>query len=66
MHLSISERFVSALGQCATASVWPLLFTTLTDSEYGGQSIDAVCRCLVDVATGKSAGGEETGDERNG
>ena len=62
LHLLISERFVSALGQCATASVWPLLFTTLTDSEYGGQSIDAVCRCLVDVATGKSAGGEETGD----
>jgi hypothetical protein len=57
-----SERFVSALGQCATASVWPLLFTTLTDPNYGGQSIDAVCRCLVDVATGKSAGGEEIGD----
>jgi hypothetical protein len=57
-----SERFVSALGQCATTSVWPLLFSTLTSSDYGGQSIDAVCRTLVDVATGKSVGGEEVGD----
>ena len=56
------ERFVSALGQCATPSVWPLLFTTLTDVQYGGQSIDAVCKCLVNVATGKSKGGEDIGD----
>jgi len=56
------ERFVSALGQCATPSVWPLLFATLTDVQYGGQSVDAVCKCLVDVATGKSLGGEKVGD----